>query len=296
MIHNTNKSGSFNKAWFCLKLALVFFWLPLVFQVLNNYSNISLPVSIWKWIPLTGQLPSIVKPILSALSVIIAGMWLFEKKMTLIAPTLAFLSILILSIEESNGIYNRFMTFSAVFAAIAVAYILQYYRPNNTLDNNRLQFPTQIIAATYVLSGLSKLKAAGFAWVTSGKYFALQVMKAHFSNYYSFGDENLLNIGHTKAALIQDNIALLTFLLSFSLIMELCAWVMIFFPKKVKYYGLLLLTMHIGIYMMMDIYILGIIIPMIIIVFNPLYWVLHKAKVLKIGFFNLVKGQNIEVD
>ena len=124
MIHDTNKPVDFNNAWFFLKLALVFCWLPLVLYVLNNYSSISLPVSIWKWIPLNGQLPSIAKPVLSVLVILVTLIWLFEKKMTIIAPTLAFLSILIFSIEESNGIYNRFMTYSAILGAIAVAYIL----------------------------------------------------------------------------------------------------------------------------------------------------------------------------
>lgn len=269
-------------AWLCLKCSLLLLFVLLVEFVLSTYTYLPLPVSIWKWIPVNGELTPAIKFVLRGLVGIVGSLWLFEVNMIIMAPFLALLSTLILSIEECNGIYNRNMTLSAVFAAIAIAYIVQYFRPNqNFLAYNRVQIPTQIIAATYTLSGLSKLYASGFAWVNSGKYFELQVLKSYFSKYYSYGDPSFLTEGHVKAGLIEHNTGLLTLLLCFTLVLELSAFVLIVFPKWTKYYGLLLIAMHIGIFVMMEIYILGVIAPMIIVLFNPLYLLISTVQRIK---------------
>lgn len=264
-------SFSINKSsWFLIKLALLQCWLNEILQTLGGYSKIMVPVSVWKLVPFVDHISLGFILLLKVSSIVIGLLWLFERKMLIVAPLLGLISTVIFTIEESNGIYNRHMTLSAVFFAIAIAYIVKHYNPNSHLEKNRIQYPMQIIAATYMLSGISKLRVSGLSWIFSGKYTALQILKSHYSNYFSSGDFNLIAIGNSKADFVVNNPSLLIILLGLTLLIELNAWVLIAFPAYSKLYGLLLIGMHLGIYWLLDIYIASIVVPMIILIYNPL--------------------------
>lgn len=267
-----------NAEWFFIKIILIGLWVKLASIVLSSFQTIPMPQGICKILPCELFLAGYPKYVLIIVIFFASLFYILEIKQMLTCLAIFILSTLLFTIEDSNGILNRNSIFTFVFFAQFLAYLLYNYDSKTNLKKNRIQFSVQVIAAGYTLSALSKLFNSGIFWVEDGKRITLQILKSYYSLYVDYGNTTILDKGLKMANFIENHTTLVYFLLGTSLILELFALVSILSKKHALIYGLLLTAMHIGIYIVMDIAIVSILIPMLLFMVNPLHiiWILCK--------------------
>jgi hypothetical protein len=217
--------------------------------------------------------------LMSLITIMIAiYFYISEKHMIWITLFLFLISVLVFTIEESNGIFRRNDLFSFIFFSQFLSYIFKAKNIDSNIQKNRVQFSVQVIAIGYTLSAISKLSASGLNWVFDGRKMPLQIMKSFFYSFVNDGNNFFIQKGNEMIKTFNNNLYLIYFLLGFSLFLEFFAVISIFNKKISFIYGLLLLVMHIGIYWVLDIAIKGIYIPMLIFMVNPLFlfWIILK--------------------
>lgn len=159
------------------------------------------------------------------------------------------------------------MTFFVQFIA--------YYRNNANLKSERIQFPIQIIAAGYTLAGISKLYESGLGWVAQAPQASIQMLKNYCYAYYDTGDNLYLDKGMQLTTYALEHANTIKTLFAVSLFLELFACLALINKKSAFIYGLLLTSMHIGIFYFMHIIIIPVFIPMLTFMVNPwglVYW------------------------
>jgi len=270
--------------WFFMKFSVATLWLSAIFLIVRGFSSSPLPIGICTWFPCDFLLHFPFNKILLYSSVIIAYLYIFEIKVLWTSFIMFLISLLVFSIEESNGILERRGLLTFIFLAQFVAYFLHNKKNHFNLKKYRIQFSVQVIAAGYVLAGLSKLIHSGWNWVLDGERITLQILKSHYYTYIDLGNESWLAKGYELVKFIEAHPYLLTFLLASSLLLELGAFLAIYSRRHAIMYGLLLLFMHIGIYWVMEIAIVSILFPMLIFMINPLYliWIIFNHLLKKI--------------
>lgn len=194
-----------------------------------------------------------------------AALYVLEYQMKWATLGVSIISLLVFSIEESNGVYSRTAIFSAIFCVQTLAYWFTI-KP----IQQALAFSKQIIAAGYTLAGLSKMLHSGF-WPADAPYLLLQIKKGILNNYYNFGnnDDVQSQLAFFDFFTLHPN--LLVCLLTIVLFVELFAFIALIGDKVCIVYGVLLLSMHLCIQLVMGIYISPIANPMLILFLNPLY-------------------------
>lgn len=257
--------------WFFMKFSMAALWLSAIFLIVRGFSSIPIPTGICTWLPCHYLLVFPFNKILLCLSVIIAYLYIFEIKLLWTSFLMFLISLLVFTIEESNGILERRGLLSFIFLAQFLAYLLANKKEKFNLKKYRIQFSVQVVAAGYVLAGISKIMQSGWKWVLDGERITLQILKSHYYTYIDLGNEKWLNKGYELVNFIEAHPYLLIILLASSLILELGAFLAIFSRRHAVFYGLLLLSMHIGIYWVMEIAIVSILFPMLIFMLNPLY-------------------------
>jgi hypothetical protein len=252
--------------WRAIKISLAFFWIMMMRQVLSSYGITGQYHGICNWFPCNVLAAEWVKNVVQLLCWAVAILYVLEVRMTITCFALAFLSTVIFTFEESHGVFIRSSTYSAIFFAQVFAYAFAKNKPFS-----RIHFSKQIIAATYTLSGLSKLYYSGFTWFAGGKYLLLQVKKGAYYKFFDTGHEAILHEKDNYIRFFIENPTLFNLLLLGALLLELTCGLLLFSRKLSYVYGILLVCMHIGIQMVMDIIIAPIAFPMIILLLNPLY-------------------------
>ena len=252
--------------WRLMKLSLAYTWLLVISSILMKLSSPHLTEGLCWVIPCNLLSGWYVRLILFMMGLVLCVFYTLGIGMKKTCVLLAFLSILIFSYEEANGIYSRAALFSVLFICHAIASIFF-----SNSEKTSIQFSIQAVAAIYTLSGLSKLVNSGLAWVTNGPYLLLQIKKGSYFKYYDRGNTEILNENNQMIEFFIDNPIVLTILLSMVLALEICSGLMIIKPKIAFFYGLLLFLMSFGIYLVMNILIVPIFYPMLIVLVNPLY-------------------------
>lgn len=272
--------------WFFMKFSVAALWLSAIFLIVRGFSSSPLPIGICTWFPCDFLLHFPFNKILLYSSVIIAYLYIFEVKVLWTSFLMFLISLLVFTIEESNGILERRGLLTFIFLAQFIAYLLAHIREHFNLKKYRIQFSVQVVAAGYVLAGISKIMQSGWKWVLDGERITLQILKSHYYTYIDLGNEKWLAKGYELVNFIEAHPYLLIFLLASSLILELGAFLAIFSRRHAIIYGLLLLSMHIGIYWVMEIAIVSILFPMLIFMLNPLYlgWLVLNSLSRKILF------------
>lgn len=273
--------------WKFLKISLVVFWLNLIFRTLVEYNTLPMPVGVLSFIQPNYVISFFIKFLCLIATIITLYFYISEKHMLWVTLFLFIISVLVFTMEESNGIFNRNGLFSFVFFAQFFAYFFNLKNINSNIKKNRVQFSVQVIAVGYTLSAFSKLNTSGINWVLDGRKMPLQIMKSFYYSYVDDGNIYYIQKAHEAINGFNNHIHFIYFLLAFSLFLELFALISIISKKHALVFGLLLLTMHIGIFIYMNISIVGIIYPMLICMINPFYifWILFvnsksKLKVL----------------
>lgn len=264
-----------NTEWNLAKVSLIFIWFVKSTTILLTYQSAPIPAGIFTWFDFAFIENPIWRYLIILLNITFSGMYLFEKRMTVSTMCLFVISVFTFSLEESNGILNRYSLLSFLFFAQYLAYQIGVFYPKLDYTQLRFTFSIQAIAATYILSAISKLSVSGIFWASSSKYLPLQILKSHQYKYVTNADIDYVNTGNKLASFVQENHTLITALLTISLLLELFAWLSIGSKKRALLYGCLLMLMHIGINWLMDIRLIGISRPMYIFLVNPLFiiWV-----------------------
>lgn len=265
--------------WKLMKISLVIFWLKAILIIIMENSFIPMPIGVLSFLPSNTNISFYLKSFCIIAIIIILYFYISEKQMIWATLFLFIISVLVFTIEVSNGIFRRNDLFSFVFFAQFLSYVFKVKNIDSNIKKNRVQFSVQVIAVGYTLSAISKLSASGVNWVLDGRKMPLQIMKSFFYSYVNEGNIYFIQKGNELANNLNNNLYLIYFLLGISLFLELFALVSIFNKKNALIYGLLLMLMHFGIYIVLDIVIKGVYIPMIIFLVNPLFlfWMIFKA-------------------
>lgn len=276
-----------NLEWSFIKIVLIALWIKLAIIVLNSFQTIPIPQGICKLIPCELFLDGYIKYALILVIIIASLLYLLEIKQMYTCLVLFSVSTFLFTVEESNGILNRNGLFTFVFFAQFLAYLLHQYDSKSDIKKNRIQFSVQIIAAGYTLSALSKLYHSGIFWIQDGKRITLQILKSFYTVFVTEGDITWIRKAENMVDFIENHPLIVSLLLGSSLFLELFALVSIKSKKHALIYGLFLLLMHLGIYIVMDITIGSIVYPMILFMINPYYiiWVIMKNSYQKLAFY-----------
>ncbi len=270
--------------WNLAKYSLMFFWLFKVIPILVKYNAAPFPQGIFNWYTFDFIGNPSYRYAIIIVCLVLAAMYLSEKKMQLACIGLFIISLFIFSLEESNGILNRYSLLSFIFGAQAFSYFISTHFTKLDYTQLRFNFSIQAIAAAYMLSAMSKLLTSGLNWITDSKYFVLQILKSHYYKYITTIDPQHLEAGNTYIRFIENYPNSIAILLTTSLILELFAWVSCLNKKYALVYGCLLFLMHVGIKYIMDISLVGISRPMIIFMINPLFitWIVAFMPLVKL--------------
>ena len=262
--------------WKFMKISFVTFWLNAVITIFIKNNFIPMPIGVLSFLQPNSSIDISFK-LMSLITIMIAiYFYISEKQMIWVTLFLFITSVLVFSIEESNGIFRRNDLFSFIFFSQFFSYVFKAKNIDSNIEKNRVQFSVQVIAVGYTLSAISKLNASGLNWIFDGRKMPLQIMKSFFYSYVN--DGNIFFIQKGNDMIFNSNLYLVYFFLGFSFFLEFFAVISIFNKKISFIYGLLLLVMHIGIYWVLDIAIKGIYIPMLIFMINPLFlfWIILK--------------------
>lgn len=282
-----------NLEWIFIKIVFISLWLKPVSIIINSFQTVPIPQGICEIVLCEILLTGYFKMIMIVLISITSIFYVLEIKQIYTCLILFTLSTLLFTIEESNGILNRNSIFTFVFFAQFLAYLLYKRDLKSNLRKNRIQFSVQVIAAGYTLSALSKLFTSGISWIQDGRQITLQILKSHYYSYFDNQNIAMLEKGSEMVYFIENHYIMIQILLGSSLVLEFFSLIAITSKKNALIYGLLLTSMHIGIYYVMDILISGIVYPMVLFMVNPYYkiWILLSTlfNKFKLSFMNSLK-------
>ncbi len=266
-----NIFGAQGYEWFCVKLSLVLTCITSLIYMARVYALCPFPIGICKLYNFNPLFSAHGLPILIGAICILSLLYLLEVKMLYTTLGIAGPSCVIVSHHESNGVFLRATPYTTIFVAQFLAYLA--YKLNNQFDlaRFRVQFCVQIIAATYLLSGISKLQASGLGWINGAVEFPIVVVKGASFAYFITGIKERLDQGYQMAYWLHGHAALLKWLLAATLFLELTCFIAAFNNYAKVCYGIALTLMHLGIAITMNIVIAPLVYPMIIFFLNPLY-------------------------
>ncbi len=265
-------SGAYSDAeWLCIKISVFILLGHMLIFPLFNRVDVPFPLGLCEWMDCRFALHPMWRWVMAGL--IAAGLlaFLLEKKMFYITLFLFCSSMLVHSIEESQGNMGRAGLMSLVFLALFFAYALQRFGVSENVSRNRIQFVAQFIAGVYLLAACSKMSSAGWAWFTESPNVALQVLKSFDNVYFDTGDLSALQKGQATAAWISSHPVLVKLLFGSAIVLETCSFMLLGKKPVAFVYALLLFCMHLGIYQVLHILFQTISYPLIIFLINPLY-------------------------
>jgi hypothetical protein len=278
MIPFLNKNSYSKIEWTIMKSSFSLIWLLSFLLVFSRYNYAPTPESIFKLLPGSFYLSYNAKIFLLSTNLLLIYFYIIEKHIWWSLLGLSLISLFTFSLEDSNSDFNRNTMITGIFFAQFFAYSIKKIYLDFDTEKYRIQFSVQLISISYTISAISKLNTSGLNWITDGLLMPLQIMK---TNYFGFVNDG--NIAHiTNARLIINLLDKYSFgvmfILAFTLIIELFAVVSIINKKYAFVYGVLLVFMHIGIYLVLDVAIGGTYIPMLIFMVNPvfLFWITLK--------------------
>lgn len=252
--------------WLCIKIGVVYMLVPM-FHVLSRYYPDS--VGLWSLMDTSILQNPYVKAGVVACIILLLTLYLLEKEMIWTSLLLFFISVFVFSIRESNGIMSRGGLVSLVLLAQCMAYIFHRFNSDRNLNYDRIQFSIQFIAAMYTLAAISKWHDSGLNWVIDAPKMALQIQKSYDYAFVSNGDLSYREKGVFIAEWVIRHPLITQIAMAATLVIETFAGLMLISRKWAFYYGMLLLCMHIGIMIMMNIS--SFMVPLVIFCFNPLF-------------------------
>lgn len=255
--------------WLCIKIPFIFFSLKELISTLNSVTSISSNKGLCLLVDCNLFLIDLIKYSLVALLLVLAVLYVLEKKMIFTTLGIFCISLIAFSLHESFGVSNR----TGIFTLVWFAQFLAYFFNRNTLDNhllvkNRIYFPVQVIVACYTMSALSKIITSGFSWFTNAHLMVLQMLKSNQMESLD-GTISSSEIVSQKIQFVMDHGHLMIGLLAIALLIELTSGLALLSNRMRIVYGLLLFSLHVGIDFFFDITIEAFQKTMLIFMINP---------------------------
>lgn len=213
-----------------------------------------------------------VKMLIRMSFIVLGVFYILEKQMKIVLFLLFMLTLYVFSAHESYGVQSRTGIIPLVFLAQFIAYLKLPVFKNAILEKTRIFYSIQVIAASYTLSALSKLKTSGFSWFIDSKYMVLQMLKSNQMKYFDGVIEESELMDYKMNWVLEYPVFFSIMLLAALLIELTCALALINNKTKILY-GILLLAMHIGIAFLFKIVIFSFVSLVLIFFLNPLYLV-----------------------
>jgi hypothetical protein len=259
--------------WRCIKVSVVLIWMQLIGDISISSSGVPFPSGVFQWIDCG--------PLISAntvnIALIVAGifsvLYVFEWQMKWITGAMFLLSLLMFSLQDSNGVFPR----NGIYTTIFLAQNIAYWRNQGSLSTERVQFPIQIIVAGYLLAAIAKLRESGLHWIMDAPMASIQMFKSYAYYYIDTGNSSALVSGGQRAEFALSHPCFIRILFGISLFCELFACMAVKNKKWAFAAGVVLMCMHLGINFFMHILIKSIFYPMLIFLLNPLYWLVAPA-------------------
>ncbi len=274
------KNNSYSKLeWTLMKSSFSLIWLLSFLLIISRYNYAPTPESIFKLLPGGFYLCFNAKIFLLITNLLLIYFYIIEKHIWWSLMGLSLISLFAFSLEDSNSDFNRNTMITGVFFAQFIAYSIKKKYIDFDVDKYRIQFSVQLISISYTISAIAKLNTSGLKWITDGLLMPLQIMKTNYFGFVNDGNlEHITNANHIINLVDKYSLGVM-FVLAFTLIIELFAVISIINKKYAFVYGLLLVFMHIGFYLVLDVAIAGTYIPMLIFMINPvfIFWIILKA-------------------
>jgi hypothetical protein len=246
--------------WLLVKILTGGLWLLVMARValLNKYQGQPFPEGITRCFNCSVLVESPWSYIVMAVAAVLVVLYISEKYMLPALIGIALISVSVLSVERSHGVYSRDELWSMLFIAQAIAYARYTWAKNEfkqttTPFNVAMFYSIQMIAAAYVMTGLTKVLTSGFDWVAHSPNIALQVNKIFQQLEIEFGwvSDNFYH--RMVLSIIHDYPNFIRLLFVGAVAIELGAFLALFSRSAAKKYGYVLLLLHLGILMMVAI-------------------------------------------
>jgi hypothetical protein len=265
--------------WVCMKVLFSIQFSLIAISAIFEYSSIPYPSGILGVADFSWLLYTPFKILLAGILILLMVFYLMEFRMPLTTLLIFIISVFIFSIKESNGVMSKKGLLSMIFFAQFFAYFFARLKIGGDLFKNRVQFSVQTIAAVYTLAAISKIVASGISWVNSGPALSVQILKQFYCDYATTGDLSYQRHGIQSADWILHHLITVKILLVSTLLIEAFSFLSMINKKCAFVFGLLLLSVHIGTKVLMNIFFAQISWPMITFLINPLFiicWLLQK--------------------
>ncbi|MCF8429485.1 MAG: hypothetical protein K9G64_05070, partial [Bacteroidia bacterium] len=237
--------------WKFMKISFSLIWFLSFLSILYKYNFAPTPESIFKLFPQGFYFSTNAKILLFIANLILIYCYILEKYFWWTLLGLSLISLFGFSLEDSNSDFDRNTMITGIFIAQFLAYSIKKIYIDFDIQKFRVQFSVQIIAISYTLSAIAKLKTSGLNWVTDGLMMPLQIMKTNYFGYVNDANlEHIHNAHHVIELLSKYSVGVM-FVLAFTLIIEFFAFVSVYSKKISFIYGLLLMFMHLGIYLIL---------------------------------------------
>ncbi|MDW8417807.1 MAG: hypothetical protein RML37_00210 [Chitinophagales bacterium] len=264
--------------WFTIRLSWsVILCATLTIFLFQSNQNFY-PEGIFRFVPMSFSLPVWMKVLAS---IIINGcgvLYVLNRNMKLVVTVLAVLSFFVVSYHEANGIYARATILTAICIGQAIAFYQNERNYPNSVAYKAINYSVQMIAAGYVLAGISKIYESGLGWFLDVEGFCLQIMKNFYFLYADTGNSEYLNYAQSIYNIFSNYPWVPAAMLFAALLLELFCFVVVYMPKLTVWWGIGLLLMHLGIAVLMGIGISVIAFPMVIFFINPVYYIIRGIK------------------
>ena len=268
--------------WLTYKISMVSIQCFLLIYILYTRTEQPFPSGICRYVDCSFFTREPFRIFTVLLLLVASAFYIREKGMLWSTLVLSVISIFLYSLEESNGNPAENGVLSLIFFTQFIAYLIKKINPAFNVSLYRLQFSAQAFAALYVLAAISKLNEAGLGWfLDDSPKFSLEILRIYYGKYVSTGDVAMLSRGNALADFIMTNLPLMKILLGTALLLEAGAFILAIYGRVSAYYAFLLLCMHVGIYIFMDISFPTVVLPLIVLFMNPLFWGLKMTRINK---------------
>jgi hypothetical protein len=256
-----NKFRYRQSEWLYAKISLILLWLYPVINILFKFNSQPIPVGVCCWFNCAFATITPFCYILSATTVILSVLYLFERKMLIVTFLISMLGMLVFSLEASNGLSGRKEAVSMLFIVQFLAY-LRYslgnkeFKEATTPKDIAMFYSVQVVATAFVLAGITKLQESGIAWVRDAPNIAVRIVRSFSMRTIDTGYLFLSNYGRYMAQGILAHPAIIQAGFAIVLIAELFSFCAVFSRRWAWRCGLVLVFINLGFLVL-----LGIIIP-----------------------------------
>jgi hypothetical protein len=241
--------------WIIIKIFSSVFWLFSMYKITNEYLYQPFPEGICKFLNCSFFSNQPTSIIVLLFSVVACVGYIFNRYTLVSLIYMTICSLIFLSLERSNGIYDRQELWTMIFGAqlygiIRYKWKKDFFKTHSISEHDiAIFYSIQMIAVAYTIAGITKLQTSGIYWVIDSPNVVLQLKKITEQINIEFGFKQL----QQYSLLIQKTLSPLVIQILFfiSLLIEVFAFLMCYSRKFSYYYGWLLFMLHMGIFMMM---------------------------------------------